>query len=219
MQRAHEVLEFWFGRGPWMPRGSTSARRSGSAAMARPPAPRATRTDPRAARAPAGARGARRVRRLGGEPQAPAGVDPSVRPGAAQCLSRHGRGVRVRSRGAGADRRRHAARGRRGARSRSSACSSIYRWNMPSRWRRRMPRSRRSSGWWREAPAELRDYCEYCGELRAQAPRHHREVRAVSASQSRAGAREHAGRERVAGRHRYGEQLRASYVRSGLTPF
>ena len=67
------------------------------------------------ARAAAGARGARRVRVLGREPQAPPGVDPAVRPGAAERLSRHRRGLRLRSRGAGAGRRRHAARGGCGA--------------------------------------------------------------------------------------------------------
>ena len=47
-------------------------------------------------------------------------LDHSLRPGAAKCLSRHGGGVRLRSRGAVAGVGGHAARGRRGAGSRSS---------------------------------------------------------------------------------------------------
>jgi hypothetical protein len=58
-----------------------------------------------------------------------------------------------------------------------------------------------------EAPDELRGYCEYCGEF----ARKHRDVIVkfgrFPASQPRAGAREHRGRARVAGRRR--RQLRA----------
>ena len=70
------------------------------------------------------------------------------------------------------DRRRHAARGRCGARSASSASSSIYRWSTPSRWRRRMPRSRPSRGWSARRRTNLREYCEYCGRF----ARKHRDI-------------------------------------------
>ena len=147
MNSASDVLEFWFGRGPWD--AARLAERTtfwfggdGPAAGGD-----ARRRDSCAARAHAGTRGARRVRELGGQSQATAGVDHSVRPGAAQRLSRN---TPRRSRST-AKRWRSPSRAcnsRPTPRSiRSSGCSSIYRWSMPSRWRRRMPRSPRSNGW------------------------------------------------------------------------
>jgi uncharacterized protein (DUF924 family) len=65
-----------------------------------------------------------------------------------------------------------------------------------------------------EAPKRLRGYCEYCGKF----ARKHRDIIAkfgrFPASQPRAGAREHRGRARVAGRRR--RQLRAVAIPRGV---
>ena len=196
-----------------MPRASPSARRSGLAAtMPRRTAARDAlireQLEPLLERA---ARG--EFASLGGEPQAPPGVDHSVRPGAAQCLSRHRRGVRLRSRGAVADRRRPAARRRRRARIRWNACSSIYRWSTPSRWRRRTPPWRRFERLVaRGARTTCASYCEYCAGF----ARKHRDIIAKfgrfphrNAVLGRESTR---GRDRVAG----GGAARVRAVRCGV---
>ena len=55
-----------------------------------------------------------------------------------------------------------------------------------------------SSGWWRRRPRSCATTARTAA-IRPPAPRHHCEVRAVSAPQSRTGTRQHAGRDRMAG--------------------
>src|SRR5204863_8524036 len=139
----------------------------------------ARRADPRAARADAEARRARRVRVVGVEPQAAAGVDHPVRPGAAEYLSRHGGGVRIRSRGAGAERRGIAARGGRGARAvgaavlLSTAGTRGVHGGAGGGGGGAAAAGRRGA---RGAARLLRVFAEVC----APALRHHRALRAVS---------------------------------------
>ncbi len=148
MQRAHDVLEFWFGREPLdaarlEERSTFWFGGDGAAAVASRDALIREKLEPlleRAARGEFASWAASPKRRLALIilfDQVPRNAYRGT--AAAFAFDREALALALEGMQLAAD----------AALDRSSGSSSIYRWNTPSRWKRRRPRSRPLSGWWR----------------------------------------------------------------------
>ena len=161
MQRAQDVLEFWFGREPLdaarlEERSTFWFGGDGAAAVASRDALIREKLEPlleRAARGEFASWAASPKRRLA--------LIHSLRPGAAECLARHRRRLRLRSRGAGAR-----VEGMQLAA--DAALDPIERifFYLPLEHAESMEAQEAAVAAFErlvaEAPAELRGYCEYC---------------------------------------------------------